>query len=336
MRFDDLWRPARVLFEGEGAGGGGGGGEGAGAGGAGAGAGGEGAGAGVGAGGGAGAGAGAGAKWWEGSDYTAEERQWIEARGLAEEDVAKIVPKLVKGHRNAEIRLGRGVDQILDRPKEGQSVTDWMREQGEMFGLPKTVEEVKLDRPKELPADIRWDDGFAAKARQAAFDLGMNGKQVEGMTGLLADLVKSSDDFARAQVAEANTRMMADLAKDWGAETNAKIARARQAAQVLAQDAGLDAAGIEAVAGIINEKTGDAATMRLFDKIADMLAEDRLIGGGGGQIGMTPAEARAKAAAMRAPGGAYFEASKAGDTRKLAELAPEVQRLDRIAAGGRA
>lgn len=330
MTFRDLWRPARVLFEGEGAGGGGGG-DGTGAGGGGAGAGGDG-GAGDG---GAGSGTG-GAKWWEASDFTAEERQWVEARGLAEEDVAKIVPKLVKGHRNAEIRLGRGVDQILDKPKEGQSVTDWMREQGEIFGLPKTVEEMKLDRPKELPADIRWDDGFAAKARQAAFDMGLNGKQVEGMTGLLAELVKSSDDFARAQVAEANTRMMADLTKDWGAETGAKIARARQAAQVLAQDAGLDAAGIEAVAQVINEKTGDAATMRLFDRIADMLAEDKLIGGGAGQIGMTPAEARAKAAAMRAPGGAYFEASKAGDTRKLAELAPEIQRLDRIAAGGRA
>lgn len=330
MTFRDLWRPARVLFEGEGAGGGAGAG-GAGAGGAGdggAGAGGGAAGAGAGDG-----GAGGGQKWWEGADYTAEERQWIEARGLADEDVGKIVPKLVKGHRNAEVRLGRPAEQILDRPKEGQSVIDWQRENAALFGLPKTLDEVKIERPKDLAEGIAWDGAFETKARQAAYDLGLTGAQLTGMTALYAGQVQAVLQAADTEAQAASERMMADLGRDWGAELPAKLARARQAANVVATDAGLDAAGIEAMAQALAAKTGDAAVIRMFDRIADMLAEDRMVGGVGGRIGMTPADARAKAASLRAPGGAFFEASAKGDQRKLAELMPELQRLDRLAAG---
>jgi hypothetical protein len=334
MTFRELWRPARVAFEGEGAGAGAG---------AGAGGGGEDTQPGGGAdtqpgGGGADTqpGGGTGTKWWEGSDYTAEERAWLEARGLADEDATKILPKLVKGHRNAEQRLGRPADHILDRPKDGQKVTDWMRENAELFGLPKSAEEVKIEKPKDLKEGIAWDAELETQAKKTAFELGLSNAQLQGMTELYAKRVEAMDNKAETDAAEANERLMSKLQTDWGAETDAKIARARQAVGVVAQAAGLDPAGIEAVSQVLSAKTGDAATIRLFAALGDMIAEDKMVGGGGGPIGMTPADARAKAAQMRQPGGAFFEASQKGDQRKIAELMPELTRLDRIAAGGKA
>lgn len=280
----------------------------------------------------------AAAPWWQAPDFTAEERQWIEARGLAEDDPAKVVGKLVKGHRAAEQRLGRGIDSILDKPKDGQGLTDWMREHAEIFGIPKTLEDVKIEKPKDMPDGIAWDAGFETKARQAAFDLGLSSAQLKGMTDLYLGQVKAMEDAASAQLAAANETMMADLRKEFGDQLDAKITRARQALQGLAQAAGLDAAAVANVAQLLTDKAGgDAATVRLFAALGEAMGEDRALGlnGGGGSLGMTPAEARARAAQLRSAGGAFYEATAKGNAAEVARLRPELERLDKIAAGGR-
>lgn len=280
----------------------------------------------------------AAAPWWQAADFTAEERQWIEARGLAEDDPAKVVGKLVKGHRAAEQRLGRGIDSILDKPKDGQGLTDWMREHAEIFGIPKALEDVKIEKPKDMPDGIAWDAGFETKARQAAFDLGLSGAQLKGMTELYLGQVKAMEDAASAQLAAANETMMADLRKEFGDQLDARITRARQALQGLAQAAGLDAAAVANVAQLLTDKAGgDAATVRLFAALGEAMGEDRALGlnGGGGSLGMTPAEARARAAQLRSAGGAFYEATAAGNAAEIARLRPELERLDRLAAGGR-
>ena len=63
-----------------------------------------------------------------------------------------------------------------------------------------------------------------------------------------------------------------------------------------------------------------------------MMSEDKMLGGGGGALGTTPAEARAKAAALRAPGGAFYEASAKGNTTEIQKLTPELKRLDELGA----
>lgn len=329
MTFRNLWWPARVVFQADPGGAGGGGGEDTLAGG----------GADTVPGGGGEdtvPGGGAGAKWWEGDAFSAEERSWLEARGLAEEDPSKILPKLVKGHRNAEQRLGRPADQILDRPKEGQNIIDWQRENAELFGLPKTLEDVKIERPKDMAEGIAWDAELETQAREKAFELGLSSAQLQGMTELYAGRVQAMLQKADSEAQAANDRMMAGLKTEWGAEMDAKVARARQAASVVAEAAGIDTAGIEAVSQALSTKTGDAATIKLFAALGDMLAEDKMVGAGGGRIGMTPAEARQRAAAMRAPEGEFGKAAAANNQREIQRLLPELTRLDKIAAGGAA
>lgn len=310
MTFRDLWRAPKPAFapEGEGEGGGGGADTQGGGGGA--------------------------PRWWEGADYSAEDRQWIEARGLAEDDPAKIVPKLVKGHRAAEQKLGKGIDSVIDKPKDGQPLTDWMRENRALFGLPEAEDGYKIERPKDLPEGIAWDADLEAEARKVAFEIGLTPDQLQAMTGLYAKRIGGIQAAADAAIAEANTRMMSDLTKDWGDQLQPKLALARQAAGVLAEKAGLDAAGIQAVSAVLTAKAGgDAATIRMFAALGEMMSEDRMIAGQSTGIGMTPAEARARAAQMRAPDGAYAKAVAAQDRAEIARLKPEMDRLDKIAAG---
>ena len=324
MTFLDLIRAPRRMFEAEGAGGAGG--EGAGGEGAGAGAGGEGAGAG---------GEGGGAKkWYEAESYTAEERQWLTARGLAVDDPTSAMPNLIKGHRAAEQRLGRGLDTIMDRPAKDQDLTEWMRQNGEVFGLPTAEADYKIDRPADLPQGVVWNDDLAGQARKLAFEKGVRPDQLEAFVGLYTGMIGEQIKTINTEADAANSRMMEALAKDKGRELPAFLAGARQAAGVLAEKAGLDQAGKEGLTAVLSAKLGDAQTIKLFGALAEMMGEDSLVRGGGStSLGMTPAEARQKAAQMRERGGEYERAVSARDMTTLQRLKPELERLDRLASG---
>ena len=324
MTFLDFLRGQRIVFAPEGEGAGGDGGQGGGAddqtkG---------------GSDGGGGDGGGQGGKWWDAPEYTPEEKQWMAARGLTEDDATKVIPKLVKGHRAAEQRLGKGLESIMDRPAKDQKLSDWMREQKDIFGLPASDAEYKIEKPEALKDGIAWDGEFEAAAKKLAFEQGILPSQLQAMTnfyaGKVAAMGKAADDAFEA----ANTKMMGEINKDWGKEAPAKMAQARQAAQVLGEKAGLDAAGIAAVSSVISEKAGgDAATIKLFAALADMMGDDRLVQGGGGQFGTTPAEARAQIAQLQGPDGAYSKAVAARNPVEMARLKPEIERLTKIAAG---
>ena len=284
----------------------------------------------------AGGGNGGGAKWWQGADYSPDEQQWLAARGLTEDDPAKIVPKLVKGHRAAEQRLGKGLDTIMDRPAKDQPLTDWMRAQKDVFGLPEKAEDYKVERPKELPDTIAWDGEFEGRARTKAFELGLTPDQMNGLVGLYAEQVQGLNAKIAAEETAANDRMMADLTAEFGAQLQPRLALAKQAAAVLGEQAGLDKAAIAAVSSVLTEKAGgSAATIKLFAKIGELMSEDKLVTGASAGA-ETAAEARQKLAAMQAPDGAYYKAverARNGDPAEQQRLKPEIERLTRLAAG---
>lgn len=279
------------------------------------------------------AGGGSAAKWWEGSDYSPEERQWLTARGLAEDDAAKVLPKLVKGHRAAEQRIGKGLDTIMDRPAKDQKLTDWMREQKDVFGLPAAEADYKIERPEGLKDGIAWDGEFEAAAKKLAFEQGLLPSQLQAITDLYAGKVGAMAQAADEAYQAANTKMMEGLTRDWGKETPAKLAQARQAAHVLAEKAGLDAAGIEAVSATISQKAGDAATIRMFAALAEMMGDDRMVQGAASRMGTTPAEARQQLAQLQGRDGAWSKATQANDRAEIARLRPEIERLSKLAAG---
>ncbi len=270
--------------------------------------------------------------WWQAPDFGTEEQDWLRARGLTEDDVTKVVPKLVKGHRLAEQRLGRGVDKILDKPAEGQSYSDWARANAAALGLPDKEEGYAVKRPEGWPKDAPWDGDFEAQARKLAFDAGVPPAAFQGFVDLYAAKVAGLEQAAAEGMARDQAAMMAELQRDFGAQTEAVITRARQGAEVVAQKAGLTPDQIAELGQVLGAKTGNATAIRFMAAIGEMLGEDIGVGmGRGGPLTMTPADARAQLAAFTAEGGEWAKAAASGNASKIAELRPKFEQLAKLA-----
>ncbi len=310
-----LWYPAD-----EGGAGGEGGGEG--------GAGGDG---GQGEGGGTGEGGGDEKLWWEGETY-APAKDWMTKKDLLKEDQGEVLGKAIEGWRNAEARLGKPAESLMDRPAEGQTTAEWMRANAETFGLPDKPEGYELPE-LNLPDGMPVDDELMNGARQIAFEEGIPPAALEKLQGLYAERMGTIVGNADGNLKKANDEMRATLQKDWGDQTDAKIGQAQTAFQALAEAAGMDADEQLAAASALSKQTGDPMVMKMFASLADLMGEDSLKGlGSGAGLTTTPAEAKAKKAQLMASDGPWSKAMKAGDKAKQAEISKEIARLNKIVA----
>lgn len=329
MLIKRLWRGP--VWQGEGGGGGGAGSDAAEGGG-------DGSDAAAAAGGGEGSGAGAATKWWEGTGFTDDQRKHLTASGLTVDDPLQALSRVTDMHRHAMQRLGKDPATLLDRPAKDQPVTEWMKSNREIFGLPENADGYKVEKPSDWPKDAQWDTDFETQAKAFAFEHGIPPAALQGLVGLYAAKVGQLNTNAETQLAAASDQMLSDLSKDWGPQTNARTVRAGQAAQAVAAKAGMTTEQLADVAKSLAPKVGDANVIRLFDTIAGMMGDDVLMGGGAGgggatSFGTTPAEARQQLAQLQAQGGAYYEAVASGNSAKVAELKPQIERLSKIAAG---
>lgn len=273
------------------------------------------------------------AKWWETPDFSPEEQQWLSARGLAEDDVAKVVPKLVKGHRAAEQRIGKGLDAIMDRPAKDQPYAEWARANAAALGLPEAEDGYAVQPPEFWPKDLPWDADLEAKARKIGFEKGATYEQHQAYVELYAELMKTFDEASKTGMQQAQEAMMQELQRDFGDQTPAVLTRAKQGAQMVAEKAGLSADALTAISQTLADKTGDAGVIRLFNAIAEMAGEDTLLGRGAGQAPMTKAEAQAEISRRSAPDGDWFKANATGNRAEIARLKPDMDRLFKLAAG---
>lgn len=273
-------------------------------------------------------------KWWEASDYSDEERQWIAARGLADDDPTKIIPKLVKGHRNAEQRIGKGLDQIIEKPGKDTPVQKWLRDNAAALGLPDKEDAYAAAPPEDWPKEMTWDADFEAQARKIAFENGVPPEAHKAYVKAFADKMKALDQSSAAALQQANADMMADLNRDFGQQTPAVIQNARRAAEWMATQAGLGADEMHRISAVLSEKTGDAGVIRMLHAVGKALGEDAAVAiGRGGPLTMTPAEARAELQALQSKGGDYYEATAKRDLAALDRLKPRIAQLSKIAAG---
>ncbi len=288
----------------------------------------------------AGAGAGdpppaASTKWWEGSKFTDDQRKHLTASGLTVDDPIEAAARLTDMHRNAMQRIGKGLDTIIDKPGKDQPLPEWMKANREVFGLPENANGYTVERPADWPKDAAWDTDFETQAKAFAFENGIPPAALQGLVGLYAQKVAALNGAADTQLAQASEQMRGDLTREWGPQTNARILRAGQAAQALAEKAGMGADQLTEMAKSLSAKTGDANVIRLFDTVAQMMGDDTITGAGksAGTFGTTPAEARQQLAQLTAAGGAWYEATNSGNSAKIAELQPQIERLSKIAAG---
>lgn len=274
------------------------------------------------------------AKWWEAKDYTDEERQWLTARGMAEDDPNTALQKAIKGHRAAEQRIGKGLDSILDKPGKDEPYADWVAKNRDALGLPKDEKGYEVKRPETWPKDAPWDDKSEASAKAIALKYGVPPAALQELVALQAQNAMDTYGQAAAMGDEAKRALMADLEKDYGDQTSAVIQRARLGAQAVGEKAGLQADAIANLSDVLTDKLGDANTIRFMAAIGDMLGDDGALGlGKGGGLSTTPAEARAELARLRSPDGDYYKATASNNRAEIDRLKPTIDRLTRIASG---
>jgi hypothetical protein len=268
--------------------------------------------------------------WWQGEAFQPYS-EFLTAKGLTIDDPAEAAARAVKGWQSAEKHLGRPADALIQKPKEGQALAEWMRENAGIFGLPESPEKYELKAPK-MPEGVGWDATLEAKARAVAHANGVPPAALQAMTEVYAAHIGEVAQEAQNGIAAANQAMLADLMKDWGHNTPHMMAVAQQAAQAIGQKAGLSPEGLAGVAMVLKEKVGDAGVMKIFATIGEMMGEDTLQTGGTQSLGMTPQQAAAQLRAMDAPDGEYGRAYARGDRAEMARLQDKRNALIRIAA----
>lgn len=276
---------------------------------------------------------GATTEWWEADGY-AGDKEWLTKKNLLIGDQNEAFGKVLSGWRSAEKQLGKSADSLMDRPGEGQTMNEFMRANATVFGLPDTAEGYEMET-LELPEGVNIDAGLVEGARQIAFEEGVPLGALNRFQKLYADKITGLVSDAETDMQSANIEMMQTLEADWGDQASGKIAGAQQAAQMLAEKAGLGSEGLLALAQNLKPKVGDAGTIKLFAAVADLMGEDTLNGGGGGGGGFatTPAEAKAQLAKIYLPDGDYAKASKANDQAALGPMREKIASLTKIAAG---
>ncbi|MFN3953219.1 MAG: hypothetical protein ACK4LQ_02120 [Pararhodobacter sp.] len=272
------------------------------------------------------------APWWAGLGEDAQ--GFVKAKGLDARKPEEALGALTDIARNAEKKLGRPADSLISRPKEGQDVSAWLAEQREALGLPTDAAGYEVKPPTNFPKEA-WDSDLNTRAAALAYEHAVPKSAHEAYVGLFADYVQKLDAQSAEEFEKASSAMRAELEKEWGDGAEARIAAAAQAAQQVAEKAGLASDAIEAMSSVLAAKAGDANVIRMFDAIAQALGEDSAvqIGKGAGGLSLSAADARAELDRLQNPGGDYFEAVKRSDTMKVHELAPRIAELQKIAGG---
>ncbi|MEO1637772.1 MAG: hypothetical protein AAFU41_00825 [Pseudomonadota bacterium] len=236
---------------------------------------------------------------------------------------------------NAQRKLGMKPDEILAKPKDGQNVAEWLRENGGMFGVPEEADKYELTRPDAFKDDDKaWNADLETQARALAHEHGVSQPALQAFTELYAGSISKIVADAEQELDSAKLEMNSALQDAWGAQFNRKMTLAKQGAQFAAEQAGLDNKALSGISQLMAKETGDANTVRLFSAIGEMLSEDQLttLNTQGGTLTTTPEQARAELDTMKAPGGEYEQAVAKNDRATLDRLKPKMEQLSRLAA----
>jgi hypothetical protein len=270
--------------------------------------------------------------WWKALPEDAQ--AFAKAKGLDARKPDEALIHSITMAQNAEKKLGRPAESLIARPKEGQDITAWLAENREALGIPADAKGYEVAPPKDFPKE-QWDGALADRAAALAHSLGIPKSAHEAYVSLMADRIRELDADAGEKLEQARVAMMTELESAWGDNTDTRVTAASQAAQRLAEEAGLGGEQLQAIAQVMAAKTGDANTLRLFDALARMMAEDSAvaIGKGKGGFSTTVEDAKQELETLRAPGGAYFEAVKAKNQAEVRRLQPQIDRLTATVAG---
>jgi hypothetical protein len=249
---------------------------------------------------GAGAQAGAGAQpgagaaaptWFSGID--SETLGWGQNKGWfdtdpAKVDLPKVLPEVLKAHRNLESMVGR--DKLV-RPKDTADEAAW-KPIRELIGVPQKWEDYGLvpigaDGKPDSKADRSYADGIS----QIAHKHHVSKTAIEEMAKYNDEYGKNAKLAADQQFETQSQQEVDGLRAQWGQDADGHFAAAQRAANAF----GIDQPTMDKIERAIGTKT----MLTLLSKIGTAVSEDRGSGGGGGSGLMSPEAANARLVELR-------------------------------------
>lgn len=188
------------------------------------------------------------------------------------------VAALAREHVNAQGLIGRkGVIPPSDR--DGPEA--WSRFYAQL-GRPEKPDGYELRAPEGFQG---YDEGFAAWFREAAHSAGLSPRQAAALHDRYLELAQRRGAESAAEQERRVEEAERELRREWGRGYERNLALARRAAAAFAD---------EEITAAISDRFGEASLVRLFARIGESMAEDRLAGSGssGGGFGLDAGGAR--------------------------------------------
>lgn len=250
----------------------------------------------------------AGTTWFGG--YDADTQAHIATRGWDKLPVDQAVAQAVKAHREAEKMIGVPAEQLLRAPKDGNDKENLAKIYARL-GVPADPKEYDFSGLKHKSGDdVKPEFVENVRALAAKYNL-----PKDVAKSLAADLIAENDTRTEAQTAEYTAKLATEketLKTNWGANTQANMIVAQNAAQKL----GVTAEHIAA----LEKAVGYAGVMEMFRKIGAATGEDKFVTNGGqGGGAMTKEQAQQKLDALQKDT-IWMEKFNKGDTAAVQEF----------------
>lgn len=203
--------------------------------------------------------------WYDGHD--AELVGHYQNKGWDKLTPAEAAREAAKAHREAERFVGVPADQIVRLPKDAND-QEGLNALQLRLGRPQTANDYKFDAVKFSDGSA-LDNGFADTMKQLAFNNGLSQVAAEKVA---EGFVKYQESQAQTQSAEATAALAtqrAELQKNWGANFDAMMLVAKNAATAL----GIKPEVVNALEGQIGYK----GVMEMFANIGSKIGEDKFI-----------------------------------------------------------
>jgi hypothetical protein len=177
----------------------------------------------------------------------------------------KNMPELLRGMGHMAALVGTSGDKIAV-PKE-DSPPAVLAQFREALGVPETPAGYGITKPDQLPEGLEWNqeavDAFTALAHKHNAPTALVKELLALDTTSKAAQLQSSVAQQEAASAQARTEGLAELKKDWGADTDAQLVMAKR----MAIKEGID---------LEDPALSSPTTVRLLAKMAKMVREDQL------------------------------------------------------------
>lgn len=235
----------------------------------------------------------------------------IQNRGWDKKSEKEVALEAAKSHREAERLIGVPADQIVRLPKDANDPA-WKQVFNRVNGTPLDPKEYDFSTIKDA-AGQPIPQAFADTLRKAAatFNLGK-----DAAAGVAAEVQKFFDGVEAAKATEYQAKITTEkeaLAKEWGANFEAQMFIARQAATKI----GFTPEEIS----VMEKAAGYTAVMKRMNDLGKKLGEDKFVQGGGPNNNnlMTKEQATAKKNELMQDK-AFVNRYNSGDTAAYKEM----------------